>query len=104
MSNQVERDPIVFKEAILEQKDVKARVSFAEPAEWKPKDAVRQAEGGDSLKDRYKAVKISVIMTDDSIRTEHADAVAKVIVDDQFNAERYPYLDKKTEKVAWLNR
>lgn len=97
----VERDEIQFREPILAQKDVKAKVSFAEPADWNPKDAVKELG---SVADSYKACKLTVVITDDTVRTEHGDALPKLIVEDQFNVVRYPYLDKKTGKLAWLNR
>lgn len=97
-----ERDEVQFKEPILKQKDVKARISFAEPAEWKPKDNVKALDLG--LQDSYKACKLTVIITDDSVKTENPDAIAKSIIEDQFNVQKYPYEDKKTGKLAWLNR
>lgn len=102
MPNQVERDEVLFREPVLEQKNVKARISFAEPTEWRPKDAVRALDS--TLKDSYKACKLSVILTDDSLRTEHADALPKLVVDDQFNVVKYPYLDKKKGGISYMNR
>lgn len=97
----VERDEVVFREPISEQKDVKAKISFAEPTEWRPKDAVK-ALGG--VEDSYKAAKLTVAITDDTVKTEHSDALPRLIIEDQFNVQRYPYLDKKTGKLAWMNR
>ena len=102
MPSTQEKDPVIFREPILEQKDVKARITFAEPTEWKPKEAVRELG---EVKESYKACKLTVVLTDiDSVRTEHADALPKPLIDDQFNVERYPYADKKTGKLAWMNR
>ena len=96
-----ERDEIQFREPILAQKDVKAKIAFAEPSEWKPKDAVKEA--GD-VEDSYKACKLTVMLTDDSVRTEHSDALPRMNVDDQFNVQKYPYLDKKSGGISWMNR
>ena len=96
-----ERDEVQFREPIMAQKDVKARISFAEPTEWHPKDAVKAI--GD-VADSYKAVKLTVVITDESVRTEHADALPKMVIDDQFNVQRYPYVDSKKGTLAWLNR
>lgn len=104
MPSGIERDPIIFKEPILEQKDVKAKISFAEPAEWKPKDGVRAVDNNEEVKASYKACKLTVVLTDDTVRTEHADAVPKALIEDQFNVERYPYVNKKTGQLAWMNR
>lgn len=107
MSQQVERDEVVFKEPIVAQKDVKARIDFAEPTDWKPKEAVRQLG---EVKDAYKAAKLTIIITDDTVRTEHEDAIPKSIIEDQFNVERYPYVqkDKKTKnptgELGWMGR
>src|SRR3990167_11137464 len=98
-----ERDEVIFREPMLEQQDVQAKISFAEPSEWKLKDQVK-AIGGDQVKDIYKACKLTVAITDDSVKTEHPDALPKMIVEDQFNVQKYPYVDKKTGKLAWLNR
>jgi len=96
-----ERDEIQFREPILAQKDVKARISFAEPAEWHPKEPVKAL--GD-VEDSYKAAKLTVVITDDSVRTEHSDALPKMVIEDQFNVQRYPYVDSKKGTLAWLNR
>jgi hypothetical protein len=103
----IERDEIQFKEPILEQKDVKAQISFAEPTEWRPKAHVRELDN--SLAESYKACKLTITLTDlDSVKTEHADALPKSIIEDQFNVQKYPYMkkDKKTNEVslAWMNR
>ena len=98
-----ERDEVIFREPMLEQQDVQAKISFAEPSEWKLKDQVK-AIGGDQVKDIYKACKLTVAITDDSVKTEHPDALPKMIVEDQFCVQKYPYVDKKTGKLAWMNR
>lgn len=102
MPMKAERDEVQFREPVLEQKNVKARISFAESTEWRPKEAVRALDS--TLQDSYKACKLSVILTDDSLRTEHADALPKLVIDDQFNVVKYPYLNKKTGGVSFLSR
>lgn|SRR3990167_2662927 len=97
----VERDEVQFREPIVEQKNVKVKITFAEPAEWKPKDEVKAAG---TVEEAYKAAKLTIAITDDTVRTEHEDALPRLIVEDQFNVQRYPYIDKKTGKLAWLNR
>ena len=101
MNTASERDEVVFREPILEQKNVKAQISFAEPSEWRPKEGV---QGKDGVKDSYKAAKITVIIKDDSVKTEHPDAQPRLIVEDQFNIQKYPYVDKKSGELKWLNR
>lgn len=101
-----ERDEVLFREPILKQADVKARITFAEPAEWRPKDPVRALA---KVEDAYKVAKLTLTLTDiGSVRTEHLDALPKSIIEDQFNVQRYPYAkkDKTTGEaaLAWMNR
>ena len=102
MNNQMERDEVQFREPIVEQKDVKARIDFAEPTEWKPKDAVKALDG--DIAQSYKAAKLTLMIEDDTVKTEHADARPKLIVEDQFNVQKYPYIDKKAGGIKWMNR
>ena len=102
MSPQQERDIVQFRETIIEQKDVKARIDFAEPVEWKPKDAVKALDG--DIAQSYKAAKLTLMIEDDTVKTEHADARPKLIVEDQFNVQKYPYIDKKAGGIKWMNR
>lgn len=106
MTQAVERDEVTFREPIIEQKDVLAKIDFAEPAEWKPKEAVKAvaAEAGVTLAESYKVAKLQIIIEDDSVKTEHADARPKLNIDDQFNVQRYPFADKKKGGLGWMNR
>ena len=101
MSPQQERDIVQFRETIIEQKDVKARIDFAEPVEGKPKDAVKALDG--DIAQSYKAAKLTLMIEDDTVKTEHADARPKLIVEDQFNVQKYPYIDKKVGGIKWMN-
>ena len=94
-----EQDEIQFSEPILAKKDCKVRIDFAEPAEWKVKETV-PGHGGET----YKAMKLTVIITDENVQTEHADAKPRLTIEHQLNIEKYPYLDKKTGTVKWLGR
>lgn len=92
-------DDVQFSEPILAKKDCKIKINFVEPAEWTVKEAVPGHAG-----EKYKALKVQVQIIDEDISTEHADAQPKRVFDDQFNIEKYPYLDKKTNTVRWLGR
>jgi hypothetical protein len=107
MPNTQERDEVVFKEPILKQSDVKARITFAEPADWKPKAATVEAarEDGTQIEASYKAAKVTVVLTDiDSVRTENEDAIPKSIIETQLNVVRYPHVNKKEGGIAWMGR
>lgn len=95
MSNMLtEEDDIQFAEPILAQKGVKIEIMKAEKTVWKNK-----VDG-----ENYDALKLSVVINDDSVRTEHSDAKPKLVVDNQFNVVSYPYMDKKTGTVKKLGR
>lgn len=94
-----EQDEVSFSEPILAQKDCRVRIDFAEAAEWKVKESVPGHAG-----ETYKAMKLTVTITDDTVRTEHADAKPRLTIEHQLNVQRYPYLNKKTGAVSWLGR
>lgn len=102
-----ERDEVIFREPIKAQKDVKVKILSVENTEWKPKDAVKDAASVENmvLKDAYKAVKVSVVITDDTVKCENEDAMPRSQIDDQFNIQRYPFVDnKKGGVLGWMNR
>ena len=89
-----EQDDVQFSEPILAQKGVKLKVNFAESTEWESKVD----------HNKYKAMKLTLDIDDDSVKTEHADAKPRSTVIDQFNIEQFPYTDKKTGDVKKLGR
>ena len=93
-----EEEPIIFSEPILAQKGVRLGVSFAEKTEWEAKT------GGVKNGQKFDACKLTVTISDDSVKTEHADAKPKLTIEDQFNIEQFPYEDKKTGAVKMLGR
>lgn len=95
MSNMLtDEDDVQFSEPILAQKGVKVELRTAEKTVWKNK-----VDGNP-----YDALKLTVLITDDSVRTEHADAKPKLVIDHQFNIVAYPYMDKKTGTIKKLGR
>ena len=94
-----QEDDILIYEPILAKKDCKIKISFAETAEWKVKEHVPGYAG-----EIYKALKLTVLITDQNVQTENDDAKARLTIEDQFNVVKYPYLSKKTGQVEWLNR
>ena len=94
-----EADEVQFSEPVLAKKDCKVRVDFAESATWKVKEHVVGHVG-----EEYKALKLTLTITDQNVQTEHADAKPRLTLEHQFNIERYPYMDKKTGQVKWLGR
>jgi len=102
-----ERDEVIFREPIKAQKDVKVKIQSVENTEWKPKQAVMDVANaeGKTLNESYKAVKLSVTITDDTVQCENPDATPRSQIDDQFNIQRYPFVDnKKGGVLGWMNR
>lgn len=89
-----EQDDVQFSEPILAQKGVRLGISFIEKSVWKNKHDGKE----------YDACKITLTISDDSVKTEHADAKPKLTIDDQFNIVQYPYLDKKSGEMKKLGR
>lgn len=89
-----EQDDVPFSEPILAQKGVKCVIDFAEKTAWKNK-----VDGQE-----YDAVKLVIKIDDDTVRTEHADAKPKLVLEDQFNMVQYPYIDKKTGETKKLGK
>lgn len=91
-------DDVSFSEPILAQKGVRIGVTFAEKSEWEAKT------GGVKNGKKFDACKLTLTISDDSVKTEHADAKPRLTLDDQFNIEPFPYEDKKTGEVKMLGR
>lgn len=89
-----EADDVQFSEPIIAQKGVRLGIQFVEKTEWKNK------HDGQS----YDACKLTTIISDDSVKTEHADAKPKLTIEDQFNIVQYPYLDKKSGEMKKLGK
>jgi len=89
-----EQDDVQFSEPILAQKQVRCGISFVEKVEWKNK------HDGQT----YDACKVTLTISDDSVKTEHADAKPKLTIEDQFNIVQYPYMDKKTGTIKKLGK
>lgn len=98
MTFQDERDEVPYYEPILAKKKAKVKIQFAEPATWTVKDKVIGYAGQEK-----KACKLNVLIIDQDVRCEHADAKPRRQFDDQFNVEKYPYMDK-TGEVKFMNR
>lgn len=92
-------DEQVFSEPILAKKDCQLRIDFAEPATWKVKDSVPTHAGQE-----FKAAKLTLTITDPNVQTEHQGWNPRRVIEHQFNVEKYPFMDKKTGTLRWLNR
>lgn len=89
-----EQDDVQFSEPVLAQKGVKLKINFVEKTAWESKTDGK----------KYDAVKLALGITDQSVKTEHADAKPKLSLEDQFNIVGYPYKDKKTGEIKKLGR
>jgi len=102
MTNTQERDEVIFREPIKKQNDVRVRIEFAEGTEWRPKDAVKEMG---EVADSYKACKLTLAIVDpSSVQCEREDSIPKTIIEESFNVQKYPYVNKKTGTLAWMNR
>ena len=103
MSWQQEQDDVVVTEPIVAQRDVKLEIVSAERAEWTVKAA---GEGGapGHEGEAFKAMKLTLQITDPTVQTEHEGARPRLTLEHQMNLDRYPYLDKKSGGVRWLGR
>ena len=99
MSWQEDADEIVQVEPIVAKKDCKVEVTAAESATWKVKDTV-PGHGGEE----YRAMKLTLLITDPDVQTEHEGSRPRLTLDHQLNLDRYPYLDKKSGTVKMLGR
>ena len=104
-----EQDDVQFSEPILAKKQVRCGIQFAEHTQWEVKtkktwdiDQVNAMQ--DYLGKRYDALKLAIQISDDSVKTEHAEAKPKLTIEDQFNLESYPYFDKKAGIVKKMGK
>jgi hypothetical protein len=89
-----EEDDVQFSEPIIAQKGVRCGIQFATKSTW-----TNKVDGNP-----YDACKLTVTISDDSVKTEHSDAKPKLTIEDQFNLQNYPYTDKKTGEIKKLGR
>jgi hypothetical protein len=94
-----EQDDVQVIEPILAKKDCKVRIDFAESVTWKVKDSVPGHAG-----EEYKAAKVTHTIIDEDVRTEHENAKPRLVIEQQFNLQKYPYLSQKKGTVEWLGR
>jgi hypothetical protein len=93
-----EGDEITFSEPIMAQKGVKMKIQFAERAEWESKTA------GVKNGVKFDACKVTLLIDDKSVKTEHENAKARLTIEDQFNIVGFPYEDKNTGEKKMLGR
>src|SRR3990167_3185043 len=93
-------DEVVVREPILEKKDCQVRIDFVEPTIWTVKEEKTPGHGGEA----YKAMKMTLTITDPNVQTEHEGARPRLVFEHQMNLDKYPYLSKKTGDIAWLGR
>lgn len=99
MSNMLtDEDDIQIIEPILAQKNVSVEIGNAEKSQWEAKSA------GVKNGQFYDALKVSIIIKDSSVKTEHEGAKPRLTIDDQFNVVAFPYEDKKTGEIKKLGR
>ena len=104
-----EQEDVEFSEPIVAQKGVKMKVTFAEKNEWVVKDKdvwnpMQKSTMEELLGKTFDACKLTLQIVDESVKTEHEDARAKLTIEDQFNIQSYPYPDKKTGRLKKLGR
>ena len=93
-----EQEDVQFSEPILAQKGVRCGTSFVERTEWEAKT------NGLKNGQKFDACKVTLTISDDSVKTEHSDAKPRLTIEDQFNIVQFPYEDKKTGAVKMLGR
>lgn len=104
-----EQDDVSFSEPILAQKQVKCRIDFASKEQWEVKPKKDWSQDAQMLMakligTKFDACKLTLTIIDESVKTEHEGAKAKLTIEDQFNIEGYPYFDKKSGQVKKLGR
>ena len=103
MSWQDDSEKVELVEPILAQKDVKLEIVAAESAEWTVKEASKGGAPGHAG-EKYAAMKLTLLITDTNVQTEHEGSRPRLTIDHQFNVDKYPYLDKKSGTVKLLGR
>lgn len=104
-----ETDDVQFSEPILAQKAVRCGISFVEKVEWEVKEKKdwtpeQLSTMAALIGKKFDACKLTVSISDDSIRTEHEGAKPKLTIEDQFNIEQYPFPDKKTGDLRKMGK
>ena len=103
MSWQDESDEVIITEPILPKKDCKVEIVAAESVVWTVKEAAKGGAPGHEG-EPYKAMKLTLQITDTEIATEHENARPRLTLEHQFNVDKYPYLEKKSGTVKWMGR
>ena len=98
-----EGDTVQFSGPILAKKGCKVQIDFIEGATWTVKATPAGGAPGYEGK-AYQAAKLTCTITDEGIQTEGEHIRPRLVLEHQFNLEKYPYLDKKTGEVRWLGR
>ena len=98
-----EQDTVEVFEPIVAKQDCKLEIVSAESAEWTVKAA---ADGGAPGYEGqpFKAMKLTLNITDPNVQTEHEGARPRLTLEHQMNLDRYPILDKKTGGMRWMGR
>ncbi len=104
-----EAEEVQFSEPILAQKGVRVGVTFAEGVVWTIKDKEKWSDAQretmqSMIGQEFKALKLSLTISDDSVQTEHSNAKPRLTIEDQFNIQKYPYPDKNDGSLKWLGR
>ena len=103
MGWQQEQDDVVVTEPILAKQDCQLEIVSAESAEWTVKASIDGGAPGYEGQ-TFKAMKLTLSITDPNVQTEHEGARPRLTIEHQMNLDRYPYLDKKSGRVKWLGR
>lgn len=104
-----EQEEITFSEPIIAQKQVRCGITAIKKATWEVKakeswTADQLATMQEFIGKKYDAVALTISISDDSVRTEHEGAKAKLTIEDQFNIEQYPFPDKKTGALKKMGK
>ena len=91
-------EKIVPSEPIQPKKECAIQFVDVEGTVWTAKEGAGEFAGKD-----FGAMKVQVSIVDKDISTENPDAKPKLVFDDVFNIETYPYEDKKTGSVRWMS-
>ena len=103
MGWQEEQDEVILTEPILAKRDCKVEITAVEATEWTVKETSKGGAPGHEG-EKYPAAKMTLLITDEEIQTEHEGSRPRLTLEHQFNLQRYPYLDKKSGTVKWLGR
>ena len=104
-----EQDEQTFSEPILAQKNVRCGISFAAHTQWKvqaKKDWTPEqaAQMQSYIGQKFDALILTLMISDDTVKTERADAKPKLTIEDQLNLEGFPYPERNTGQVKKMSR